>query len=174
AMSIAFFDLVFDVRLGTLAVVADTPAFHIRTSQDAGVTFAPEVDPPGVEYYSDWAIGNGTIFVAGGPSGSTTALYQIPSAAPTTSTATAGLPAVVVAQSRAITADDLGDAFVATQLGGAGVQLDRLAAGAAAFDAPRAIDPAGTSPIPGPLPGGSGAAVVYTVGSSVWATIQAY
>lgn len=65
AMSVTFFDLVFDVRLGTLAVVADTPAFHVRVSSDAGVTFAPEVNPPGSEFFSDWAIGNGSIFVSG-------------------------------------------------------------------------------------------------------------
>lgn len=40
--------------------------------------------------------------------------------------------------------------------------------------APRSIDPAGGSPIPAPLRGGSGAAVVYSVGTTEWATIQAY
>jgi hypothetical protein len=58
------FDLVFDVRLGTFAVVADSPTFHVRVSSDAGVTFASEVNPPGSEFFSDWAIGNGTIFVS--------------------------------------------------------------------------------------------------------------
>ncbi len=176
AMAVAFFDLVFDVRLGTLAVTADTPTFHIRTSSDAGVTFAPEVAPPGSQFFSDWAIGNGTIFVAGispGP-GNSTLLYLIPSAAPTTSTSVDGLPAVSAAQTRSIAADDAGNAFVASQLNGGGVQLDRLAAGATAFDAPRLLDPAGGSPIPAPLPGNAGAAVVYSVGTTVWATIQAY
>jgi cysteine-rich repeat protein len=176
-MTVSFFDLLFDVRLGTLAVTADTPAFHIRTSSDAGVTFAPEVNPPGSEFFSDWAIGNGTIFVSGTalvPPNNSTQLFLIPSSAPTTSTTVAGLPSVSAAQTRSVAADDAGNAFVASQLNGGGVQLDRLAAGATAFDAPRLIDPAGGSPIPGPLPGGSGAAVVYTVGSSVWVTIQAY
>jgi cysteine-rich repeat protein len=174
AMSIAFFDLGFDVRLGTLVVSADTPAFHIRTSSDAGITFAPEVNPPGSAFFSDWAIGNGTIFVAGLTPGPTSTLYLIPSSAPTTSTPITGLPAESVPQTRSVAADDAGNAFVATQLNSAGVQLDRLAAGATAFDAPRSIDPAGTSPIPSPLPGASGAAVIYTVGTTVWVTIQAY
>jgi hypothetical protein len=54
------------------------------------------------------------------------------------------------------------------------IELDRLAVGASAFDPPRLIDPAGGSPIPAPLPGGSGAAVVYSVGTTVWVTVQAY
>jgi cysteine-rich repeat protein len=177
AMSVAFFDLVFDVRLGTLAVTTDTPGFHIRVSSDAGVTFAPEVVPPGTEFFSDWSIGNGTIFVSGtnnGSAGNSSRLYLIPSGAPTTSTSVAGLPVVSTAQTRSMAADFHGNAYVASQLNGGGVQLDRLASGASAFSTPRALDPAGGSPIPAPLPGGSGAAVVYTVGTSVWATIQAY
>jgi hypothetical protein len=177
AMSITFFDLVFDVRLGTLAVTADTPTFHVRTSSDAGVTFAPEVNPPGSEFFSDWAIGNGTIFVSGTRNTGTdnsVRLFLIPSSAPTTSTSVAGLPSVSASQTRSVAADDVGNAFVASQLNGGGVRLDRLAAGATAFDAPRSIDPAGGSPIPSPLPGGSGAAVIYTVGTTVWVTIQAY
>ena len=175
-MAVAFFDLVFDVRLGTLAVTADTPAFHVRTSSDAGVTFAPEVAPPGSQFFSDWAIGNGTIFVGGTHliGSNSTLLYLIPSAAPTTSTSVDGLPFVSASQTRSVAADDGGNAFVASQLDGGGVQLDRLAAGAMALDAPRLIDAAGSSPIPAPLPGNAGAAVVYSVGTTVWATIQAY
>lgn len=173
AMVANFLDLVFDVRLGTLAVCSDTPAFHVRTSSDGGVSFAPEVNPPGSEFYSDWSIGNGTIFVSG-TNDNSALLYLIPSNAPSTSTFVAGLPVVSVRQTRSVAADDLGNAFVASQLNGGGVQLDRLATGAAAFDAPRLIDPAGGSPVAGPLPGGAGAAVVYTKGTEVWATIQAY
>ena len=177
AMSAAFFDLVFDVRLGTLAVVADTPTFHVRTSSDRGVTFAPEVNPPGSEFFSDWAIGNGTIFVSGtalGSPGNSTGLYRIPSSAPTTSTFVSGLPAVSASQTRSVAADPAGTAFVASQLDGGGVQLDRLTAGSTTFDAPRSIAASGGSPIVSSLPGGAGAAVVYTAGSEVWVTIQAY
>lgn len=177
AMSVTFFDLVFDVRLGTLAVASDSPTFHVRVSSDAGVTFGSEVNPPGSEFFSDWAIGNGTIFVAGtnliAPDNSVN-LFKIPSNAPTTSTFVAGLPSVSTSQTRSVAADDVGNVFVASQLNGGGVQLDRLAADATKFDAPRSIDPAGSSPIPAPLPGGSGAAIVYTVGTTVWVTIQAY
>ncbi|HEX4422173.1 MAG TPA: hypothetical protein VH165_29880, partial [Kofleriaceae bacterium] len=47
ALTIQFFDLVFDIRLGTLAVCTDSPTFHVRVSSDSGVSFAAEVNPPG-------------------------------------------------------------------------------------------------------------------------------
>jgi cysteine-rich repeat protein len=176
-ISIAFFDLVYDVTLETLAVCADTPTFHVRASSDGGATFDSEVNPPGTEYYSDWAIGNGNIFVSGvnlGSSGGAADLYVIPTDALSTSTLVTGLPVVSTAQSRSVSADAAGNAFVASQLNGGGVQLDRLAAGASSFDTPRLIDATGGSPIAAPLPGNGGAAVVYTVGSEVFATVQAY
>jgi cysteine-rich repeat protein len=173
AMAVAFFDLLFDIRLGTLAVCADSPAFHVRVSSDAGVSFAAEVNPPGFEFFSDWAIGNGQIFVSGTATNSPL-LFVIPTSNVSTSTAIAGLPAVSSPQTRSLAADDAGNAFVASQLNVGGVQLDRLAAGATTFDPPRAIDAAGRSPIVAALPGHSGAAVIYTVGTEVWATIQAY
>jgi cysteine-rich repeat protein len=176
-MSIAFFDLLYDDRTGALLVVADTPAFHIRASGDAGATFAAEVNPPGSQYYSDWAIGNGQVFVSGtdlGSTGNSTLLYVIGTGALASSTTVAGLPAVTAAQTRSLAADDIGHAYIASQLGGSGIQLDRLPFGGSALDPPRSLHASGTSPVAAPLPGGRGAAVVFTVGSEVYATIQAY
>jgi hypothetical protein len=177
SMGIAFFDLLYDAALGTLVVAADTPTFHVRTSTDAGVSFTDEVNPPGQEFYSDWAIGNGSIFAVGvnlSGQGDATRLYLIPSSAPTTSTFVDGLPAVGTAQSRSVAADHAGNAYVASQLDAGGVQLDRLGAGATTFDSVRVLSASGTSPIAAGLPGSEGAAVVFTVGSEVFATIQAY
>lgn len=177
AMSIAYFDVMYDVVQGTVVVAADTPGFHVRVSNDRAVSFASEVNPPGQEYYSDWGIGNGQLFTSGinlGGSGNSTSLYVIPTSAPTTSTQVFGLPSVGTAQSRSVAGDTAGNAFVGSQLDGGGVQLDRLAVGATTFDAPRALSSNGGSPIVTALPGNQGAAVVYTVGSSVYATIQAY
>jgi cysteine-rich repeat protein len=177
SMSIAFFDLLYDVALGTLVVAADTPSFHVRASTDGGVTFASEVSPPGSEFYSDWALGNGTIFAVGtnlGSSGNATLIYTIPTSALTTSSSVSGLPGVSSAQTRTVTADTAGNAYVASQLNSGAIQLDRLPFGAATFDAPRTIAASGGSPIVAPLPGARGAAVVYTVGTEVFATIQAY
>ncbi|MBC7975260.1 MAG: DUF4215 domain-containing protein, partial [Myxococcales bacterium] len=129
AMGIAFFDLLYDVVQGTLAVTADTPGFHIRVSTDAGVTFAAEANPPGQEFFSDWAIGNGNIFAVGinlGAQGDANRLYIIPSSNVATSSFVAGLPVVTTPQSRSVAADAEGNAYVGSQLNGGGVQLDRL------------------------------------------------
>jgi hypothetical protein len=177
ALAVQFFDLVFDIKLGTLAVCTDSPTFHVRVSGDAGVSFGAGVNPPGAEFFSDWTIGNGNIFVSGTDfflGGNSNLLFVIPANAVSTSSAVDGLPRVSTPQSRSLAADDAGNAFVASQLNGGGVQLDRLAAGATTFDTPRAIDATGGSPIAAALPGHSGAAVVYTVGTEVFATVQAY
>ena len=132
-MSVTFFDLVFDIKLGTLAVCADTPTFHVRASSDAGASFAAEVNPPGSEFFSDWSIGNGNISCPAPENTDTdnsTRLFIIPTNALSTSTPIDGLPSVSASQSRSLAADDAGNAFVASQLNGGGVQLDRLAAGA--------------------------------------------
>jgi hypothetical protein len=179
-MSIAFFDLLYDVGAGTIAVCADTPTFHIRASSNAGVTFGSEINPPGSEYYSDWAIGNGQIFAVGThlSGNNDTLLFRIPTSALSTSTSVAGLPSVSASQTRSIAADTAGNAFVASQLNTGAIRLDRLGFGASAFDAPRTISAAGRSPVVAPLPGGAGAAVVYTIsgtsGNEVWVTVQAY
>lgn len=177
ALAVQFFDLVFDIKLGTLAVCTDSPTFHVRVSSDAGASFGAEVNPPGFEFFSDWTIGNGNIFVSGTDflGGSNSALlFVIPTNAVSTSSTVPGLPRVSTPQSRSLAADDGGNAFVASQLNGGGVQLDRLAAGAAAFDPARTIDATGTSPVVAALPGNRGAALVYTVGAAVFATVQAY
>jgi hypothetical protein len=98
----------------------------------------------------------------------------IPSANPTTSTRVFGLPVVTTAQTRTVAADAAGNAFVASQLNGGGVQLDKLPVGTTTFAAPRNLSTNGSSPIVSPLPGNQGAAVVFTVGAEVFATMQTY
>jgi cysteine-rich repeat protein len=176
AMSIAYFDVLLDVLTGDVIVAADTPGFHVRVSSDNASTFAAEVNPAGQQYYSDWAAGGGSIFSVGinlGASGSSNQIYVI-DAATLTSVGVPGLPVVTTPQSRSVSADSIGNAFVASTLNGGGVQLDRLPAGTTTFDAPRLLDASGSSPISAPLPGDQGAAVVYTVGTQVFATIQTY
>lgn len=177
SMTIAFFDFIYDVRLGTVACVADTPSFHIRLSDDNASSFASEVVAPGQEFYSDWGMGNGQIYVSGvniGGLGNSTKLYVVPTSSPTTSVAISGLPNVHTAQSRSVTANAQGDAYVSSQLDGNGVQLDRLQFGAITFDTARTISATGTSPNVTTLPGSQGAIVMYTEGSQVWLTVQAY
>lgn len=172
-ITIAYFDLLYDARLGSLIVATDTPAFHVRSSTDNGVTFGAEVNPPGSEYYSDWALGNGRIYVSG-TSTYSTSLYIIHTDTLASSTSVSGLPSVSNSQTRSLSADTSGNAFVASQLDAGGVQLDRLPYDGNALDTPRSLSATGGSPVVGPLPGGTGAAVVYTDGTSVYVTVQAY
>jgi cysteine-rich repeat protein len=174
AMSVVFFDLMYDVAAGSLVIGADTPTFHVRASSDQGVTFATEVNPPGSEFFSDWTIGNGHIYVSGTSGASSLMMYDIPVSALDTSTTVGALPMVSTSQNRTMTADAAGNAYAGSTLDAGGVQLDRFVFGASAFDAtPRAISATGSSPIPAPLPGSQGAALVYTDGTSVFATVQA-
>ncbi|HEY4244448.1 MAG TPA: DUF4215 domain-containing protein [Kofleriaceae bacterium] len=178
SLTTAAFDLIYDVRTHIVGAVASSPpSFRILLSGDEGATFAGEVNPPGQEFFSDWAISNGEIFVSGtniGLLGNSTQLYIIPASAPTTSVAISGLPQVSTLQSRSLTADANGNAYVVSQLNGGGIQLDRLAFGATALDPARSLTPTGTEGVAAPLPGGSGVAVIYTEGTQVWATVQAY
>jgi hypothetical protein len=70
--------------------------------------------------------------------------------------------------------DSAGNTFVGSRLDAGGIQLDRLGAGATAFDAPRPIVMSGNAPVVSGLPSNDGAAMVYTVGTEVWATVQVY
>ena len=177
AMPLMYFDLLYDPATGALVVGSDTPELHLRTSQDGGASFAPQVDPPAMQYHSDWAFGGGRIFVAGtreGTSGSPMQLCIIPTAVPSMPSAVAGLPNVATPQARSIAADAAGNAFIASQLDDGGVQLDRLAIGAPSLDMPRIINPMGGSPVVTALPDNQGAALVFTIGTAVWSTVQIY
>jgi hypothetical protein len=145
-VSQVFFDVIYDDRTDTLLVCTDTPDFHLRVSTDRGATFAPEVNPAGMAFYSDWAIGNGTIYVAGASGGSDN-LILIPAASPGTSSTVAGLPYTNQSSQRALGADPVGNAYIATLLDSGAVQLDRLPFGTTTFAAPRTI--AGERHLPG-------------------------
>lgn len=178
ALAVGNLDLVCDSATGNLTVCSDTPGFHLRTSTDGGVTFGVEVNPDGLQYYSDWALGNGRIFVSGAnltsTEGSSDRFHIIPLDAPGTSSTVIGLPVITTNYSRTVAADALGNAYAASGLNGGGVRLDRLAAGASSFSTARTLSLTGTSPIVEALPKGQGAAVVYTEGAAVYVTVQAY
>ena len=178
SLTTADFDLTYDVRLHTVAVAASSPpSFRIKISEDMAQTFGNEVNPPGQEFFSDWTMSNGQLFVSGtniGILGNSTQLYVIPTSAPTTSTAISGLPQVTTLQSRSLTSDAAGNVFVSSQLDNSTIRLDRLQFGAVSFDSFRALG-AGTEPNAAPLPGSNGVVMIYTVGGSqVWATVQSY
>jgi cysteine-rich repeat protein len=180
---IVFFDVLWDRIHGTVIVATDTPQFHIHWSNDQGplsglgATFSDEVDPPGFEYYSDWGIGNGSVYVSGCNlgAGNSNGFYVMPTSDLSTSTFITGLPAVNdTFQTRTTTAAIDGDAFFGTQLDAGGVELDRFQYGASALDAPRTISTTGTGLVIGSLPGSAGAVVEYVDQGALWVSVQAY
>jgi hypothetical protein len=172
AIPVAFGDVLADARTGSVWIVTDTPDLHLAVSRNGGATFEPEImpPPPGIAYYSDWAIGGGQIFVIGSAGGDV--LFRIPTDAPTTSTPVAGFIDSPGMSTRAVAANEAGDAYVVSQSMG-GVALQRLASGAAMADPPRMLATEGT--FPGVAAGpGSSAVVVYTVGQTVYASVQSF
>jgi hypothetical protein len=107
AMASVFGDIVADPDTGYVYAVTDTPDFHIRRSIDGGLTWEAEVNPPGFYHYSDWALANSTIFVAGTEEN----FARIPVSDITTSVTTANVFGPSVPQSHAIAVSDEGALF---------------------------------------------------------------
>ena len=104
-----FGDILADPSTGDVFAVSDTPEFHIRRSSDGGLTFDIEVNPPGAYHYSDWALADSTIFVAGQEN----TFARIPLSDPTTSVVTPVNASAAIPQSRCIAASDNGAIFTA-------------------------------------------------------------
>ena len=84
-----------------------------------------------------------------------------------------GLPANPTVQQRAVSADSAGNAYVVDQLTTGPVVLNRLTSGATTFAVQHTVAATGTDPGVKALPNNQ-ALVVYTSGTSVYATIHQY
>ncbi len=182
-----FFDVVVNDLTNDVWTVSDTPDLHMRQSTDGAVTFGAEVDPaPAVDaFYSDWAVGNGLLYVSsgggkgaaalphGGGGGTAIDLAVIDLATPTTFTAITGVIASA-ASGRAVTADGNGNVYVATYTATGAVVLDTASNGSTAIDDSVEVDAAGEFPGVTYLPGTTGAAVIYTKGTDVYISTQVF
>jgi len=171
------FDLTYDVRTRTVVVAASSPpSFRVLISGDQGQTWSSEVNPPGQQFFSDWAMSNGQLYVSGthnGIVGNSTQIYVIPTSSPSTSTAISGLPQVTTPQSRSLTADAAGNVYVLSQRDAGTIEIDRLQFGAVSFDTADALPGNGTEPVGAALPGSNGVVVIYTQGgNTVWVTVR--
>ena len=108
-MASTFGDILADPTTGDVFAVSDTPEFHIRRSSDGGLTFDAEVNPPGAYHYSDWALADSTIVVAGQED----TFARIPLSDLTTSVVTPVNASAAIPQSRCIAASDNGAIFTA-------------------------------------------------------------
>jgi hypothetical protein len=164
-----FYDLLVDHATGQLVAASDTPGYHIRSSDDLGLSFGPEQQPPGQHFYSDWALGNGSIFVVG-TSGSDESVTVIPAAAPFTSSEVFGLATIGGFERRAIAADVQGNAYVVSQMNDNSVQVDFLPSGAPSVQLGGSLGP-GLSPGVAALPTADGALVVFHDGPNVYVAV---
>lgn len=171
----AFHEIMVDPSTGNVLCATDTPDFHLRLSEDHGVTYGAETNPSGLAYFSDWTLTNGTVFVSGtNESPGNLDAFELSDLS--TSTVIGDLPNMgSFVQSRAIDSNALGDVFVVSNLDDSTIQLDRLVAGASAFvPAELRTLPSGSSPAVAALPSNDGVVVLYDDGTNVWATVQAY
>jgi hypothetical protein len=169
-----FHEVIVNKINGDVFSCSDDPSLHVRRSTDDAATFANETNPPGTDFFSDWAGGNGFLYVVG-TGGDSDDIEVIPMENASTTTDIFALPTINTSNARAIDADALGNAYVVSQLDGGQIQLDRLVFGAASIDA---VDVrnfgSGTFPGVAALPSNDGAVVVFTVGSQVFVAVEVY
>ena len=172
-MDTSYFDVLIDPANDDVWLAANYPgSLRLRRSTDGGATFGTQFIPPGAMAYGDWVIGGGNIMTAGYGS---TIVLRVPTSAPTTSNSAGGLPYLPDSKMRSLSATPAGDAVIVSRVNSGAIQLDRLLHGAASVAAPpRTVAAAGTSPGVAILPGGIGAVVVYSVGTTTYATVQVY
>jgi hypothetical protein len=169
-----FHDIIIDKISGDVFSVSDDPSLHVRRSTDDAATFGAESTPAGTDFFSDWAGGNGFLYVVG-TGGDSNDIEVIAMDDPTSSIEVLSLPSVNTSNSRAIDADALGNAYVASQLDDGTIQLDRLVFGASSIDAAdvRSFN-SGTFPSVASLPSNNGALVVFTRGTDVLVAVEIY
>ena len=172
---VANFDLLYDPTIDVMALATDNVSFNVRVSTDRGASFSSAMAASGAEVTGDWALGGSHLYVSGVDSGATlnsnTLYYYTPALTMTSQT---GLPVVTTLRSRSLAADITGNAFIASELDGGGVQLDRFEAGPSGFDSSRSISATGTAPGVTDLRGNAGAGVIYTDAGAVWISVQQY
>jgi cysteine-rich repeat protein len=169
AIAQVFFDLLLDDRTGDLLVCTDSPGFHVRRSRDQGATFAAEQNPAGTQSFSDWTAGNGQVVVAGAG----TSAIRLGSDDLALAFPIPGLPQAASSQ-RAISADAEGNSYLVGRAIDGSIQLRRLRVEATVIDGDREVAPVGTYPGIASLPTSDGAAIVFAVGTEVYATVQVY
>lgn len=127
-MNPVYGEMILDPATGDVWAVGDDPNLHLRKSVDGGATFGGESNPTGQYHYSEWAIGDATVFVTGADENTFT---RIPTSNPGMSTlVTANLPAAGP-RGRVIAAAPDNSIYIATQpVGGGALEVLRFAPGA--------------------------------------------
>ncbi len=162
-------DVLVDQSNGNVWVAGDSTPFALKMSSDGATTFGAVANPvnPGGSF-SDWALGNGTIFAL---TGTPDDLAMIQTVTPGTAVATTGLAATNSTQGHAVASDMAGNAYVVGNTA-TGVVLERVLHGTTAVATTRNLG-TGTSPVVAAT-GTNLAAVAFTNGTAVYATVQQF
>ena len=160
-----FGELLVEQTSGTMWIAGDTPALHLKRSTDGGIMFGSRIDPGAMYNFSEWAIGNGTIFV----SGSQNTFTRIPTDDPTMDMqANATLPDIA-AQGRALAAGLDNSLYIANQrANGNAITVLHVAPGAEAATATRDVG-TGTGPA---IAVGTGTVVPYAFTETATMTVK--
>lgn len=173
AASIDPYDVLANPGTGDVWLTGDNGNLYTSKATDPTATaFSTPAEVSGpMDVDTDWTLGGGNIYVAGALNAS---LFIIPVTAPTTQTSVTLASGTPAPGARAVSADPLGNVYVVTQLSSGGtIALERLAKGATTVDPIRSLGTGAMWPVVQAGPGNT-AVVVYTQGSSVYATTQAY
>jgi len=162
-------DVIVDPATGHLWAVSDDAYLRLRRSTDGGATFEAPTDLPVMVSDSSWALGNGRIVAAGG-----IAMRIMPTTAPATFTTVTGQAVETNRWSRSAAVDSAGNIYAIAATSAGEVGIDRVLAGATEIADTRWIIPAdGRYPVL--TTGGVGVvAAAFTLGTSVYLTVQKY
>ncbi len=173
-----FHDIVVNDLNNDVWLVSDTPNMHLRQSVDGAMSFEEDVmpAPEGAAYYSDWAAGNGMLYVSGssfgGGGGLDIALAVIDFSAPNTATPISGV-SMTATQERSVTADPAGNVYVGIQTQNNEISVARALMGTLTIDETIVIG-TGRYPSVAALPNSRGVAVIYSVDADVHIAIQMF
>jgi hypothetical protein len=148
ANQIVFGAVQVDQSNGNVWVTTDTPQFHVCESTNGGQSFGAvtDLDPSIGSYFSNWTYGGGNIYAAGSSSTNVNnTLWTLPAANPTTATGVTIMESQG-SQQMSISADVLGNVFVATQDDNGAVGLQQYTIANGQVSAERVVAPAGSEP----------------------------
>lgn len=139
SLELEFGDLLVDPDTGAVWLTGDTPALHAFRSADGSSGFGADASPAAALYYSEWALGGGTLFAVG--TGTTLARMSV--ASPEKAVLVRGLPPAE-SRRRALSAWVDGTLYVGSQQGPTGpATVLRVPAGQTSVGAPKVLSALG-------------------------------
>lgn len=172
---IFYFDVVVEPATGGVWLMGDAGIVEAWPSPDGGATFGPPFPLMTFLNQADWAMANGAIFGAGAGPGTSIVRLDLPLPGETALTST--VVGDAVPDTRSIAADAAGNAYTVSVSGFSPtgpITLERVLAGTTSFRDPRVLSMVGSAPSVAAVEGSPAAVVVFTEGTTVYATTQVF